>query len=308
MLIILLYLNQILFDKFIPKNSDIKPYWMINKSGENYDYVILGSSRTLSGIDPEILEKCNYNYTNGINASMDGTNYPELYLILKFMLENNKIHDVILLADVYSFDNSFFSLPFHPYYYFPFMEKKEFASDVLKNMEPEKYNLWKLIPFYKYAEYNEQIGMKQFLASIFTNDRGFINDMNKGFFINNGFITDELLMSVDNYYPKKNIIVDTLNGYYFDRIIKESLENNIRVFLVNVPEYHRIYEQQLNRNEVISYLEQKANKFSIPFYNMEEDSICYERKYFANFTHLNYSGTRYYTEKLAQYISKNDIK
>lgn len=298
----ILYINQLLFDNYIPKNSDVMPYWAINKD-ETFDYLILGSSRSLSGVNPLIMEKNIINYNNGLNSSLDGTNYPEQYVVLKLILEKNKINNLILLTDVYSFDDSFFSTPFHPYTYFPFIGKYQYVDSVLFDFYKQKTLYWRYIPFYKYADYNNQIGIKQFIASVFFNDNGALLNEKKGYFSNHGIISQELINSIEKYYPKKNITIGEKNNYYFEKIIETCLGNHINIIFINVPEYYMVYQQQINRNEIIQHIIKYSEKYKVPFYNIEKDEFCKNIDNFWNFTHLNAKGAEKFTEMMSIFIN-----
>ena len=58
-----------------------------------------------------------------------------------------------------------------------------------------------------------------------------------------------------------------------------------------------------NRDELIETYNNYSSKYSIRFYDYSKDSICLDRSYFYNSTHLNKKGSEIFSKKLA-----NDLK
>ncbi len=191
----LLFLLQLLFDARIPKNNNRKPYWILNKKNQIYDYIILGSSRTYTGIIPDTLEKFT-SAKNIINLSLNGTTYPELYYLFKKFISSNKVSNLILLSDIYTVDNNFLDDPIHPYFYFPFIGDGE-IDDILKKFYPENYYFWKWIPFLKYSEYNDFVGYRTFIGTFFTKENSPF-EKTKGYQLNPGIISTQRIENIEN--------------------------------------------------------------------------------------------------------------
>jgi len=305
-ILIALILNDLLFSWQIPRNSDIKPYWMLNKEDQHYDIAIIGSSRTYSGLNTDRLVN-GLHLESGINLSMDGTGYPELYLILHKFLKQNSIDTLFLGTDLYSLGVGFFTAPFHPYFYFPFIYNRD-DFIILKDIYGFKAICWKYIPFLRYAEYNSQLGLKQFLASVFSNERGRKLDNTNGDISNNGQLTTNLISYLDSIYPPRTIELDPVNLKYIDKIIKLALDNDIKIIMINVPEYFKINANQLNRDDLIDSIKYAAFKYNLLFLEVTDKRFLADTTLFANFTHLNHHGAEVFTDYLIEELTNTCIE
>jgi hypothetical protein len=293
---VLLTLNDLLFSWKIPQNSDIKPFWMFNKSNQHYDIAIIGSSRTYTGINTNRLVN-GLNKQKGINLSMDGTGYPELYLILQKFLKKNSVDTLLIGTDLYSLGKGFFTSPFHPYYYFPFIHSED-VFVILHDLYGIKALCWKYIPFLRYAEYNSQLGFKQFLAAVFTNEKGFELDKTYGDLANHGQLTTKAIKYLTEIYPPGTLELDPVNMKYFNKIIKLGSDNDIKIILVNVPEYYKIFENQINRDDLVDSISNVANTNNLMFLEVTDKQFIADTTLFANFTHLNQRGAEVFTDYL----------
>lgn len=296
-----LFALESVFDHWIPKNTNRKPYWIFSKTEQVYDYAVLGSSRTFTGIIPDTLIK----YTNSqtaINLSLNGTTYPELYYVLKKFLEQNKVKHLILISDIYTVDNNFLDNPIHPYFYMPFIGNKD-INTILKTFYPVKFYFWRWVPFVKYAEYNDYIGWRTFLGSFFVKGKSPF-EKSKGYQLNPGTISEERIRDIRKHYPQSYVYPDSIYIDYFNKIIDLCKMNNTTVTLVNTPEYYRIYEYQKNRDDLHRLYDQIALEKEVEMLWWEDSIFCKDKSNFKDITHLNSEGAAKYTKALADLINE----
>lgn len=93
-------------------------------------------------------------------------------------------------------------------------------------------------------------------------------------------------------------ISDPTSVALFDKLLAECMEKDIKVILVNSPEY---IEGQLfveNRAEIINTYIEFARKYNLLFLDYSDDEMCFEKKYFYNAQHLNKFGSEIFNLKL----------
>jgi hypothetical protein len=119
---------------------------VFNSKAENYDVVILGSSRANNHFVPELFEKKGL---KTFNYGMSGAHLFEASLMLKLMAERNyKIKTVILEADLglcNEKESEAIAAKFLPYIHHSEVIKDHFSSQ-------ENFNELYYIPFYRYVE------------------------------------------------------------------------------------------------------------------------------------------------------------
>ena len=107
----------------------------------------------------------------------------------------------------------------------------------------------------------------------------------------------QLYWDLKNLNSNLNIDPELLT--LFNQFITECNKNNIKLIFIYSPEYiegHRFY---LNREEIIDKYKSIAMKNKIPFMDYSTHSMCLDENNFYNYSHLNTSGSKLFTELLA---------
>lgn len=300
--IILLVTLDMIFQEVIPQNLGRKQYWNLSKKGEKYDLVIMGNSRTLSGIIPDTLAKY-ADLNRVINLSMEGVGYAEQYLIIKRFVNNNTVKRIILGTDVYTFMGSgYLKKPFNEYYYLPLIWGSDFY-EVLKDLYPYKAIIWKYVPFWKFAEFNREIGLKAFLGS-YKNNESSIHDSLNGAFINSGWISDDLVHDFNLLCERKPDFnklkfpkavapwmhekkIDPTEKKYFLKIVDLCRRKSIKLILVDVPDYYLARNLNLNFTEDDLIISEVVNNKDVIQLSDFDSTFYRDRSNFANATHLH---------------------
>jgi len=245
---------------------------VVNSDAQNYDVVILGSSRANNHFVAPMFEEKGL---KTFNYGMSGGHLFEASLMLKLMMERKyKIKNVILEADLNLSNehdaegiSAYFLLYIH-------------NSEVIKNhfSTLENFNELYYIPFYRYIKFDARIGVRE---TFFT-------------------LIHKKTNSLDNlgYYPlekhkngnmKNNIV--SLNplphNKYYEEIKSICKANNIKFIAVMTHMCENV--------KGMNYFE-KVKKFYPEIYNYE--SVVKEDKYFSSCGHMTNEGAKIFTARI----------
>ncbi|MGV3528135.1 MAG: hypothetical protein ACO1OO_04500 [Flavisolibacter sp.] len=262
----------------------------IYSSNANCDIAIYGSSRAWVQIDPNILgDSLN---SEVYNFGMDGHNFWLQYLRhLELLKHNQKPKVIVLSVDV-------FTLQKRPDLY----QQDQFLPNMLWNSTVQEYT----------SSYTGYKGVDYYIPLIRYAGRttSFVK-MAKTFFRvktssyrNRGFLGMERVWNNDLAEAKAGtdsytVNLDASSIALFDKFIKQCKRDNIKLFLVYAPEFIDGQKFVSNRNLIIGLYKSFSNKYSIPFWDYSEDTICQSRKYFYNASHLNKQGAEMFSRMLA---------
>jgi hypothetical protein len=243
-----------------------------NSKNENYDVVILGSSRANNHFVAQMFEDKGL---RAFNYGMSGGHLFEADLLLKLMIERHyKIKNVILEADLnLSNDHQAEGISAK---FLPYLHSSETISNHFK-MESNFRELYYL-PFYRYIKFGTVIGVREM----------FFNGIHKK------------TTHLDNlgYYPlgKKpnaNMKNDIINlkplphNKYYEEIKQICTDNKINLITVMTP--------MCENTKGIEYFE-KVQKLYPEIHNYE--NVVKEDKYFSSCGHMNDTGARLFTARI----------
>ena len=263
----------------------------IYKSNANCDIAIYGSSRAWVHIDPKIL--IDSLEIDVYNFGIDGHNFWLQYLRhLEFLKHNKKPKTIILAVDVFSLQKRIDL--YQPDQFLPYMlwnlNIQEYTSSYVGYNTFEYY-----LPLLRYS------GKSNALKTIIKNI--FINQPNDNF-RNNGFLGMNREWNNDLDKAKENkdtykIKLDSTSITLFEKFINECKINDIELIFVYTPEYIDGQKFVANRNDIIQIYRDMSTKYSIEFYDYSNDSLCFNKKYFYNASHLNNIGAEIFSKTLA---------
>ena len=307
----LAFILQIIIDRGL-RNYDNDMYinWnRIFRGQINSDIVILGSSRATQHFNPKIIEKqvgfsC---YNLGIVAGTIILEEAKWETSLRY----NKTPK-ILIQNV----DIFFLCP---------GEKIAFKEQFLPYLaEPTIYqNLVKIddgiiveniIPLYKYRGLREIVfqGLGSFF-NLIKKPVPALNDFYKGYYS----LIEKWNGDFEKFNVKNNRLEFSwqemqLGINYLESLIKRCEERNIEIILVQSPMYYELQNMMPQKDSITSLFSGVAIKNSIQFWNYLDDSLCYNKEYFYNSTHLNAIGAEIFSKHLAldinNFIDKNPNK
>jgi len=257
---------------FLQSKNRGKIETVFNSKPQNYDVVILGSSRANNHFVSKMFEDKGL---KTFNYGMSGGHLFEASLMLKLMIEKKyTIKNVILEADLNlsnDKESDGVSAKFLPY-----IHNSEIIKEHFENQE--NFNELYYIPFYRYIKYDGKIGFRE----------------------TGKIIMGEKTNALDNlgYYPlvkhkngnMKNNIVNLnplKHNKYYEEIKKICKEKNIAFIAVMTPMCENV--------KGMNYFD-KVKKVYPEIHNYE--NVVVENKYFSSCGHMNDAGSKIFTARI----------
>ncbi|MCI9843895.1 hypothetical protein [Flavobacterium pectinovorum] len=271
-LLIAIVLDGIYTCVFLQSKNRGKIETVFNSKQQNYDVVILGSSRANNHFVSKMFEDKGL---KTFNYGMSGGHLFEASLMLKLMIERKyTIKNVILEADLNlsnDHESEGISAKFLPYIHNSAVIKNHFETQ-------ENFNELYYIPFYRYVKYDGKIGFRETYK----------------------IVTGEKTNALDNlgYYPlakhqngnmKNNILnlKPLKRNKYYEEIKNICRDNNINFIAVMTP----MCENVVGMN----YFD-KVKKAYPEIHNYE--NVVVENKYFSSCGHMTDAGAKMFTMKI----------
>ena len=242
---------------------------VFNSKAENYDVVILGSSRANNHFVPELFEK---KELKTFNYGMSGAHLFEASLLLKLMAERNyKIKTVILEADLglcNEKESEAIAAKFLPYIHHSKIIKNHFSNQ--KNFNELYY-----IPFYRYIDFDALIGFREMYNTATGTPTNILHNL--------GY---HPLTSNKRGNMKNDIrALKPIRNKYYEEIKQICKQNNYNLIAVMTPMCTNV--------KGLDYFE-KANKIYPEIHNLE--NVVQGDQYFSSCGHMNDAGARMFTE------------
>ena len=278
------------------KNLCQKPDWILNHKQQKFDFAFLGNSRAYNVIDVCLIEK-KLNKT-GINISMTGANFSEMYLILdQFIKLGNEITNLVLQVDLMTFDSKKVGFELHSPNYLNLFNDTTVLEVYKHNVPKYKFMMWKYLPFVRYMEYSNKFVLYKMLKGGFECNANPMLDTTKG----SEFLFVE---KFGKAFPKQYWIIDSTDVKYFRKITQFAKRKNINLILYTAPFYQQYYSNQLNNKGVKEYISKQSSAYEIPYFDFNKNNfyLCTSKEYFFDETHLNYKGSRELSSFLADSI------
>ena len=268
LLVLLMALDWAYTSVYLHSSHRGKVEKIFNSKAENYDVVILGSSRANNHFVPELFEKKGL---KTFNYGMSGAHLFEASLMLKLMAERNyKIKTVILEADLglcNEKESDAIAAKFLPYIH---------HSEIIKNHFSKQENFKELyyIPFYRYVDFDALIGFREMYQTA----------------------TDKPTNILDHqgYHPlttnkpgnMKNDIraLKPIRNKYYEEIKQICKQNNYNLIAVMTPMCTNV--------KGMDYFA-KANQIYPEIQNLE--NVVVGDQYFSSCGHMNDAGARLFT-------------
>lgn len=159
---ILLNCFGLILDELVCNNQFFKSSVIYNT--KNIENIILGSSRSLTGINAEYMKSISGR--NWYNLSVDDTELKFQLAVLNFYLETNKNPNYIIL-EFSTFKKSSSQVTDKDYILLPFIWKSKSIDNYFKSKE--HYFLYKYLPIFKYVFFNLEL-LYPTIYSVFNGD------------------------------------------------------------------------------------------------------------------------------------------
>jgi hypothetical protein len=250
---------------------------VMNSKPQNYDVIILGTSRANNHFVSELFEK------QGIktfNYGMSGAHLFETSLMLKLMIERGwKIKNVIVETDLNLSNEKRDDGTFGRF--MTLMHSSKTITEHFKN-ESDFTELY-YVPFYRYIQFDAKVGFRAWYKTL-------VNE-------------PTTILANDGYYPlgynpkasmKNNIeSLVPLRNRYFEEIKQLCKVNNINLIAVTTPMCSNVKGMDYFKKVKTLYPEIK-----------EYEHVVEGDEYFSSCGHLNDKGARLYTKKIIDDLFK----
>ena len=289
-------------EKFLP--SDSRRYWAMKQKNQEFDYVVLGSSRAEGAFDMAMLDSLTG--LKGINIGSNGSGFVDNYLVLTRFIENkNKFKYLFLQTDIYSLDPTrSFSNAFHVYNFIPYWKSpvfKDAISHYLDNTDQKMFSLAPWMRFYKYNKYYSPLQMVSRFRSAKKKNKRLDQQIKSTAAFPKNYMIDSTLFFKSK--GSKKITVDSFDLKYLVKIFEFAKANGVRVICFTAPDYHYQSEVYSNYQEtsafLVSFLKQKGIQY-LP----ANDSIKKDIEHFKDPGHLNDYGRYLHTNSFSKRISE----
>lgn len=265
----------------------------------NSEILIYGSSRAWVQFNTEMMMKA-YD-VNTYNFGVDGHNFWIQYLRHKVFLKNNKKPKAIIVSVDYTTLDKRDDL-YNYAQFFPYMlwdeEMKEYTKtyigfDDLDYILPLKRYTGEFNIFSKAvnSSFKNKGLKKRRIKGYRGNNKEWNNDFKKAKKQKSGFSSN----------------IDDVTVSLFDSFLVECSNDNINVILVFAPIYKEGLEFIQNYNQLDSIYKALSVKHNLVYLNYTKDSICSDRNYFYNATHLNKKGSDVFTKLMISDVNKNTL-
>jgi hypothetical protein len=259
------------------------------------DVLIYGSSRARAHIDCKILEDSLALPT--YNLGLDGYTFEMQFCRHRLVMKNNKKPTYILMSLDYATlsqkDELYQAEQFAPY----------FNDGIIKETIKQRkgFDFWDYyLPLIRYTGNLSQL---TYAFNIFLRPQ--INKSNryKGYYNTNIQWTKDF----EEAKKRKNhlkVNIDSSTLHLFGAFLKSLKENNINPIFVFTPVYIDGQAFISNKEAVFNLYQEFSIRYNIPLMDYSSDSICNNKKYFYNTTHLNLEGSTMFSKKLASDLKK----
>ena len=275
-LVLLVVLDCIYTTVYLHSSKRGKVEYVFNSKAQNYDVVILGSSRANNHFVSEMFEEKGL---KTFNYGMSGAHLFEESLMIKLMAERKyQIKTVILEADLSlcnEKESDAIASKFLPYIHHSEIIKEHFSKQ-------ENFKELYYIPFYRYINFDALIGFRE-MYNTFTN-----KPTN---------ILDHLGYHSLGHKPgnMKNDIraLKPIHNKYYEEIKRICKENKYNLITVMTPMCSNV--------KGLDYFV-KANKIYPEIHNLE--NVLQGDHYFSSCGHLNNTGARKFTSIIIERFFK----
>lgn len=268
----------------------------VNDGGINADLVVLGSSRAVVHISPEIIDTLLG--LESYNLGLNGFNFLLHKHRFDFYLEkNNPPKYIIHCLDVHGLEKK--KELFQDTQFLPYLD-----NAIIKNLT-KKYEGLTLsdyhIPFFRYRKHHDliRVGLEEFF-----NTKHYTSNKKKGHYTYDKSWVNKPYETLKNRYPI-NIDLDSIVYQQFENYLSEAKKNGIEVFLVYPPYYEEAQNVTVNRAEMIAIYQNLAEKYEFPFWDYSSDSLSLDKKYFMDYNHLNKKGMEIFSTRIGNRLKKN---
>ena len=276
------------FDVAARRDPIVKANWIFALDGKRFDFVVLGSSRAYHTVDVPTVERAVSG--EGVNLGLNGAAYPELALVLDRFLAYNQTRNIAFEVDPFGFDRLWLHDQLHAYLYLPYIDEPIVANYLDEYFGPRAL-AWRYVPLFKYAEYNERIGLRSVIELV---RHPAVEFDAWGSSLSTRRMSDSAVRAiVDTTY---RIDDDRVRG--FERILDIALAHRVRVTMFMAPQFSGAARAVRNREQILAFYRELARRRGITLLVFDEADIANDQLNFSDGEHLNKTGAMKFSPRL----------
>lgn len=250
---------------------------VIHLKPQNYDVIILGTSRANNHFVSELFEK---EGLKTFNYGMSGSHLFETSLLLKLMVERGwKIKNVIVETDLNLSNEKRDDGTFGRF--MPFMHQSKTITNHFKK-EADFMELY-YVPFYRYLKFDEKIGFRSWYKTLVNEPTNMMQ--HQGYYPLGHNPNANMKNNIENLKPLRN--------RYFEEIKQICKANAIHLIAVTTPMCANVKGMEYFKKVKALYPEIK-----------EYEHVVEGDQYFSSCGHLNDKGARLLTTKIIDDLFK----
>ena len=273
LLLVAFALDFIYTTVFVQSKTRNKVENVINSEPQNYDVIILGTSRANNHFVSELFEKED---VKTFNYGMSGAHLFETSLMLKLMVERGwNIKNVIVETDLNLSNEKRDDGTFGRF--MPFIHQSKTITEHFKN-ETDFTELY-YVPFYRYIQFDSKIGFRAWYKTLIDEPTNSL--ANKGYYPLGFNPKANMKNNIESLVPLRN--------RYFEEIKQICKSNNINMIAVTTPMCSNVKGMDYFKKVKKLYPEIK-----------EYEHFVEGDHYFSSCGHLNDKGARAYTSKIIE--------
>lgn len=280
------------------KYEDAAVWNEITNGGIAADILVIGSSRAATHIDPNVISQLSG--ASCYNLGMMGHNFFIEYARYNYYLKYNKAPQLIILSLDY--------------------ESLQRRSDLFNHTQFLAYLDDSVIAaatrqYEGFSEYDYKLPLLKYVGEqtlIFTLFRNYFKpkynrpDRIKGFFARDFRWNKEVDITLDTLKPYF-VEPDSLSVIAFESFLEQCGRKGIQVVFVHTPVHPLGQAKVINRNQIIEMYHDFAKGNKYDFLDYAGDTMCNNKEYFMNSTHLNKNGAEVFTKKLVDDLNLRNL-
>tara|TARA_Y100001970_G_C14099961_1_gene784918 strand:- start:86 stop:1027 length:942 start_codon:yes stop_codon:yes gene_type:complete len=296
---LLLHLIGLFLSDQLSKNNNQKANWILNLKNNNYDYLVIGSSRAMNMFDSNVIDDSLK--TNGINLGHGGAGFRFNYLSLYLFLKRNNVKKVFIQIDPFEiYHNNIYNRPQLDNFFFNYLTDSVVLNTLSDYHSRLKLKIYNYIPILGVIEYNKAYKLSGFIESFNSSIK---YDKTKG---------SDLLSSEKNIFvPPKNVdfgqaeIKPSRNDLkYLSKIVQLCRKNKINVYLYTAPIYDYEYYYLSKYPNFDKDIKDIVQSLDLIYYNYRDFFIIKDSMLFKDVIHLNDLGTKIFSKDFMAKVRK----
>ncbi len=267
------------------------------------EIAIFGSSVSEVGIDPRIITS--KTKKSCYNLSINGTRFSQYKCLINEFNESSSKNEVVVLVETYFSFEPIDRIASIDYYLAHLQNENVYQA--LYNLDPEL--IWKAhhIPFYQYIPSshiyykNSIIGWKNILKGRIQTDslQGY-SPVNKEWELD----ADMALKAVGKFeiQIEKDIVKE------YEKNILEMHKKGKKVVIVLTPMFSEKFKLVTNLGPLINTLKEVAARTNSTLIDFSRSKLCDDKSNFYNSSHLNYKGSKIFSDQLGDSLNYYLVK